>query len=85
MCPDCTEAYDGPGGSIDSGLKCQTAATTQDTTLAKILIPLAIVFVCFLISLGIYCYIKQRRPCQNKKKGANHNQDNQFGMYFSNN
>jgi hypothetical protein len=28
-CPNCTEAYDGPGGSIDNGLSCQAAAATR--------------------------------------------------------
>jgi cbb3-type cytochrome oxidase subunit 3 len=27
-CPNCTEAYDGPGGSIDNGLSCQFPTTT---------------------------------------------------------
>ncbi|CAB3991674.1 disintegrin and metallo ase domain-containing 33 [Paramuricea clavata] len=36
-CPDCSQAYDGPGGSIDSGLNCEavnatTAATTTPAT-----------------------------------------------------
>ena len=68
-CPNCTEAYVGPGGSIDSGLSCQ-APTVRPTTrnkaaeksFPKISILLSIVFLCFLIFLcvGIYCYTRQR-------------------------
>ena len=36
MCPNCTEAYDGPGGSIDSGLKCQVPTATRTITPAPI-------------------------------------------------
>jgi hypothetical protein len=32
-CPDCLEAYDGLGGSIDSGFNCEALATTTATTI----------------------------------------------------
>ncbi len=117
-CPNCSEAYDGPGGSIDNGLNCQALATTpgttpgttpppprvtteipvtttvteqssDDKTLEKLLIPLVVVSLCFLIFLGIgicvgiCCCIKKRRKNNNGQSSHKQgDQNNEFGKYY---